>query len=972
MQHQKKEVKAMLQKVNELIKRLETVENDYKPIPFWSWNGKLEKQELIRQIRWMRQTNNGGFFMHARSGLKTQYLSDEWMQCIEACAEEAGDMQAWVYDENGWPSGFAGGKLLENAEDRDRYLSHWVGSFDPTATVSYYIDNGALVRTKVPMQGKTHLNVTVHSAASTADVLNPAVTDKFLKLTHETYKERFGAHFSEKITGFFTDEPQYQRWHTPYTTMVADYFREHYGQDIFDHIGLLFVEANGYRTFRYRYWSAMQQLLLNNFSKKVYDWCENNHVKLTGHYVEETSMGYQIMCCAGVMPFYEYEHIPGIDWLGVDTDHELSPRQVGSAACQLGKQQVITETFGCCGHQVTPRDLRRILGFQYVNGVNLLCHHLIPYVENGHCKRDHPAHYSPKNPWVKESFAEFNLYVARLRKLLACSTEPVNVALLHPIRSGYFDYKRDLGPGNEFGIGQQEEIFRQDCRMFSANCVAYHFIDETLLAKHGFVKDGKIGCGKCSYDYLVLPHILTMDASTEKLLREYVAGGGKLLILGDAPTYLEGEPYNYDYLKSNCSFEQIVAAQPVKIHNSQHRLYCSYRICDSGNLLMVQNADGKQAYTQTFRLGEEIRSFMKLDLQDLSVTQVPLTVKVEAGETLLLIPSTEPFTAKPTYKEVSFTLNQANVSFSDNYLTLDMVRYSVDGVHYSHPYPCRGLFQKLLWERYEGDLYLKYDFTVREVPEQITLLAETCSVGEQWFNGKPLTVTPKGEPTDHTWQADVTSLIRPGENDYTVKIHWHQNEQVYYALFGENVTESLKNCIVYDSDLEAVYLSGKFGVYSDQSFTDDGEYTFGEDFYIGKVPQKVTEPVTEGFPFFRGRLTVCQMVSFDEDVTHLRLNGTYQSADVHMNGQYAGKLLFDRVLDIRPYKKDGENEIRVDYIISNRNLLGPHHYIDKSSRNAVGPYVWELTNAWVKDEKTGYRSSYELLKLCASKEGEML
>ena len=105
----------MLQKVNELLTRLETVENQYKPIPFWSWNGKLEKEELLRQIRWMRDTHNGGFFMHARSGLKTQYLSDEWMQCIEACAEEAGDMQAWVYDENGWPSGFAGGKLLENA-----------------------------------------------------------------------------------------------------------------------------------------------------------------------------------------------------------------------------------------------------------------------------------------------------------------------------------------------------------------------------------------------------------------------------------------------------------------------------------------------------------------------------------------------------------------------------------------------------------------------------------------------------------------------------------------------------------------------------------------------------------------------------------------------------------------------------------------------------------------------------------------
>ena len=67
---------------------------------------------------------------------------------------------------------------------------------------------------------------------------------------------------------------------------------------------------------------------------------------------------------------------------------------------------------------------------------------------------------------------------------------------------------------------------------------------------------------------------------------------------------------------------------------------------------------------------------------------------------------------------------------------------------------------------------------------------------------------------------------------------------------------------------------------------------------------------------------------------------------------------------IFPYKF-GEIE-DVDYIISNRNLLGPHHYIDKSSRNAVGPYVWELSNAWVKDEKTGYRSNYEFIKLCAN------
>ncbi len=86
----------------------------YKSIPFWSWNSKLEPEELVRQIHWMYENGMGGFFMHARSGLKTEYLSDEWMHCIEVCADEAEKlgMDAWIYDENGWPSGFVGGKLL--------------------------------------------------------------------------------------------------------------------------------------------------------------------------------------------------------------------------------------------------------------------------------------------------------------------------------------------------------------------------------------------------------------------------------------------------------------------------------------------------------------------------------------------------------------------------------------------------------------------------------------------------------------------------------------------------------------------------------------------------------------------------------------------------------------------------------------------------------------------------------------------
>ncbi len=37
----------------------------------------------------MRDMGLGGFFMHSRTGLVTEYLGDEWFRLTNACAEEA-------------------------------------------------------------------------------------------------------------------------------------------------------------------------------------------------------------------------------------------------------------------------------------------------------------------------------------------------------------------------------------------------------------------------------------------------------------------------------------------------------------------------------------------------------------------------------------------------------------------------------------------------------------------------------------------------------------------------------------------------------------------------------------------------------------------------------------------------------------------------------------------------------------------
>lgn len=900
---------------------------DYRPLPFWSWNDKLEPEELKRQIKWMYDNGIGGFFMHARSGMKTEYLSEEWLQCIDVCCGEANalGMQAWAYDENGWPSGFAGGKLLEEEANRDKYLVSKIGAHDENADVSYFLDGEELMRVNSVTNAEgEYLNLYIQTSVSTVDILNPEVVDKFLENTHCKYKEKFADAFAHKIKGFFTDEPQYYRWETPYTPMIVPYFEKEYQEDIFDYLGLLFVEKRGYRTFRYRYWYGMQKLMLENWAKKIYSWCEMNKVKLTGHYIEETTIGYQIMCCGGVMPFYEYQHIPGIDWLYSVTDNELPPRQVGSVARQLGKKQVITESFAACGWNVTPAQLRRIAGFQYVNGVNMLCHHLLPYAERGQRKRDYPAHFNQLNPWVKEHFKEFNDYFTTLGCLLAEGEEPVNVAILHPIRSAYFDYKRGQEP--EFGIQELEDKLSEACRMFSSRGIAYHFLDETLLEKHGFVDGSRIGCGKCAYEYLVLPKIITMGAYTEKLVRQFVENGGKILLLEDTPSYLEGEPFKYSYLQSNCTLENIMDAQPFQVTNCDTELYYTYRIIEGRPFIFVLNNSSKKRYTQTFQFKDEKQSFMALDPVSMRTEKLPLTVSLSEEEALLLFPVEDEPPQKDERKELELMFSNAEVEFAENYMTVDVVQYSKDGVQYSKPIVIYELFQQLLEERYQGMLWLRYDFDIRALPDRLSLLAEYKDAKEHHINGQKLSFTESWEDEKSFLLADITALVHQGHNSYEVLMDWSQSEKTYYALFGENVTEGLKNCIVYDSEIEAIYLQGNFGVYSASDYeSSDRERLCGKDFFIGETPQKITEPVTDGFPFFRGRLALKQEIILDTEKVIIKLLGNYLTAKVWINGQLAGELLFEQKIDISPYAVCGSNQIKVEFTIGNRNFMGPFH-----------------------------------------------
>ena len=97
---------------------------EYRGAPFWAWNTKLEKEELLWQLDILKEMGFGGAHMHVRTGMATPYLSDEYMEMVRACIEKCKDegMHAYLYDEDRWPSGAAGGLVTKDLQYRARYL----------------------------------------------------------------------------------------------------------------------------------------------------------------------------------------------------------------------------------------------------------------------------------------------------------------------------------------------------------------------------------------------------------------------------------------------------------------------------------------------------------------------------------------------------------------------------------------------------------------------------------------------------------------------------------------------------------------------------------------------------------------------------------------------------------------------------------------------------------------------------------
>ncbi len=63
--------------------------SEYRGCPLWAWNTKLDKDQMVRQIDNFADMGMGGFHMHVRTGLDTEYMGTEFMDIVRVCVDYA-------------------------------------------------------------------------------------------------------------------------------------------------------------------------------------------------------------------------------------------------------------------------------------------------------------------------------------------------------------------------------------------------------------------------------------------------------------------------------------------------------------------------------------------------------------------------------------------------------------------------------------------------------------------------------------------------------------------------------------------------------------------------------------------------------------------------------------------------------------------------------------------------------------------
>lgn len=927
---------------------------EYRPISFWSLNGKLERDELIKQIDSLKEAGWGGYFLHARSGLETPYMSDEWIDRLQDCithGKEIG-MDAWLYDENCWPSGtadntvakldpafrethlfFALDSIPHHEEDilychvyRSPLVKNRNGKFYGMETFeapSEFCEIGIDEAQSCP---EGYRNVYIYcwraplsnsrfGGGSYIDLMNPDAAKAFIELTHDKYAEKFGASFGKTIPGIFTDDITTKwdlygakRQAIPWTPKLPQFFESMFGYDILQKLPDLFFNTPTCNETRADYIRAVTLLSAENFVGVIADWCEKHNLMLTGHLMGNEGKYADIM-----YQFYLMQ-APATDHLGYNTEDFRRIRRSMSVAEQFDKKYTYCETFAGVGFDISLERQKMQTDYLALAGARVLVPHISQYSLSGNRKFDHPPTFSYHNPyWSKMKL--LGDYQGRLGYSLSRGEQAADVLLIDNIESKSLASAVGVGgSGNEYdaGLGRVEEL------MLACHC-EFAYGSEELMQRFGAVTDGRLRLGARSYRAIVVPPVITLRRSTLDLLEKLLRDGGEVIVINKLPSLCDGRKNDNikDILKGarvvsfgglSAALDKYSLSLTDRDNGSAERVETALRRDGEETLCFIRNTseNAKASFTVNLPFGADVYNY---DL--ISGEIIPIEHNVNSGSTSVDILLDNGASILIAWKKNEYAKGYSSkklreverIAISDRYsLTVDSPNLLIldkfaqiceDGSRRNEKYAVAIKNGKGL--RLETEFYAK-----NPIGGSLKLLVEHADDLVVCLNGTQL-------------NTDGSHFIYPELKAMPIPdgcINDGKNTVTLYAPNG------------FSDSVQPIYVAGDFLV----EMEDERLAVIS-----GRIPTCIGGNLTgEGLPFYAGNATLESKLNItpEKNKTYRLVFGGLDAIllNVEINGKSAGDIICaPHELDVTDLLTDGENSVRITLYGSLRNMLGPHH-----------------------------------------------
>lgn len=455
-------------------------------------------------------------------------------------------LRVWIYDEAGYPSGAAGGRVFDHAPDvQAQGLIRTVG---PDRRVRYAVTR---------LYEGTHATENFYEKRPYINLLDPRAVREFIAVTHRRYAEVLRP-IARHVEAFFTDEPSLiaayiPKGHTypltlPWHKRLPAEFKRRAGYDLHPHLESLFVDTGpGDRKVRCDFWAMIAALCAETYFGALRQWCRRHGVASSGHLLGEETLYWQTMFNGEPFACYRQLDIPGIDMITSDPvkimrkGYFLVPLVAGSACRLQGKRRQmceISDFFGIMAKRhASLAEMQCTAGILFAGGVTDICSY---YSVSFKPKAERKPHEMPP-----ATYRKYTTYVTRLNAWFTAGTISARVAVLHPsaaFHAGFTPSPRSMYERHpKAALNHLDAAFTRLCRDLLARRIGFDIVDEASLAV-GQCEGREMVVGCRRYEAVVLPPLETMRLRTASALERFATAGGTVVVHAPLPRYAADGP----------------------------------------------------------------------------------------------------------------------------------------------------------------------------------------------------------------------------------------------------------------------------------------------------------------------------------------------------------------------------------------------------------------------------------------------